>query len=202
MLKFKISNKDYNLKNKWEDISMKDWISIQKLDRNKNLYMDELYTIKVFEALTDATEDELMDLELDTLNKIISNIKFLTEPIPKRNNKKIKVGDIYYMFVGNLNKLTMGEVISIKTFQENVKDEFESMMLMMAILVRPVKVEEGKDVIERFDGATVKSRSEYLLEAKLIDLNHFLVFFFNGNLNSGILATKNSSEVVQEVVVK
>ena len=33
MLKFKISNKDYNLKNKWEDISMKDWITIQKLDR-------------------------------------------------------------------------------------------------------------------------------------------------------------------------
>lgn len=202
MLKFKIGNKDYNLKNKWEDITMKDWITIQKLDRNKNLYMDELYTIKVFEALTDATEDELMDLELDTLNKIISNIKFLTEPIPKRNNKKIKVGDIYYMFVGNLNKLTMGEVISIKTFQENVKDEFESMMLMMAILVRPVKVEDGKDVIERFDGATVKTRSEDLLAAKLIDLNHFLVFFFNGNLNSGMLATKNSSEVGQEVVVK
>lgn len=193
MLDFKIGDKEFQLKNDWQDITMKDWIAFQRLHRNKDLYMDLVYSVKVFDILTNATEDELMDLEIDIMNNLTANISFLGNPIPVRNSKKVLVGDKYYIFLGDLNRITMGEHISIKTFQQTIKDDFDLMMLMMAVLIRPVVTDEnGVEKIERFDGATVKSRSEELLKAHLIDVNHLLAFFFNGSQKSGTSVIKNS----------
>ena len=196
MLDFKIGDKEFQLKNNWEDITMKDWIAFQRLAMSKSLYMDELYLIKVFDILSNATEDELMDLEIDYINNYLANsITFLANPIPIRSNKKILIGDKYYMFIGDLNKINMGEYISIKTFQQTVKDDLESMMLQMAVYIRPVVTDEnGVEKIERFDGVSVKDRSVNLLEAKLVDVNHFIVFFFTGKTNSTTSVIKNSLE--------
>lgn len=202
MRQFEINGKEYNLKNSWEDLLFNDYILFQKLEREKEVIgIDENYIIRVLLVLTDCSEEEILNIEIDILNEIMSDIKFINSNIPKVDVKWVEIDGEKWAFKKDLNKLTMGEYISIKTFQENVKDDLESTSLMLSCLFRRVKEEKenGEIVLDMFRPDDCNKISELLKsKVKLVELYQYLSFFFNSTNQSTLKDTEVYS-VVEEI---
>ena len=64
MYKFNFNEKEYNLPNTWEDLTVEVFIEVLKLEKTKDLYQfDELYVAKMIEILLGISEEELNDFE-------------------------------------------------------------------------------------------------------------------------------------------
>ena len=203
MKQFEIENKTFNLKNSWEDLMFNDYILFQKLEReNRLLGIDENYIIKVLLILTDCDENNILNIELDVLNEIMTDVKFINLEIPKVEVKFIDIDGEKWAFKKDLNKLTMGEYISIKTFQENVKDDLEATALVLSCLFRKVKEEKenGELVLDSFKPDDSSRISDLLKsKVKLVDLYHYLHFFFDGTNQSTLKDTGVYSMVEAKV---
>jgi len=200
MRQFEIDGRqEFNLKNTWEDLLFNDYIEFQKLEREKDLLgIDENYVIKVLLILTDCTENDILNIQLDLLNEIMIDVKFINLPIPKVDAKFIEIDGEKWSFKKDLNKLTMGEYISIKTFQENAKDDLEATSLVLSCLFRKVKEEkeDGELVLDSFKPDDCKKISDLLkTKVKLVELYHYLTFFFDGTSQSTLKDTEAYSAV-------
>ena len=200
MKRFEIDGRqEFNLKNSWEDLLFNDYIKFQKLEREKEILgIDENYVIKVLLILTDCTENDILNIELELLNEIMTDVKFINLEIPKVEVKFVDIDGEKWAFKKDLNKLTMGEYISIKTFQENVKDDLEATALVLSCLFRKVKEEKenGELVLDSFKPEDSNRISELLkTKVKLVDLYHYLHFFFSGINQSTLKGTEAYSMV-------
>ena len=120
MKQFEIEGKIFNLKNSWEDLLFSDWMNFLKIEQQKELLgQEEDYVIKVLTILTDCTELDILNAPLSLLNELMASLDYMNTPVPKIENKFIMINDEKWAFKKDFNKLTMGEYISIKTFQEN-----------------------------------------------------------------------------------
>lgn len=181
-------DKVYNIPECWDDVTLKIYIRLAKLEEIKNTYtIDELYLIKVIECLCDVEDGDLDDLTIDILNEISKYIIFVQDEQKPSNAKIIKIGDTIYSFPSDLNKLTIGEYVSIKTLQENSKSQAEIIPDILSIILRPA--DEVKDsetgVIsykqKRFDALNMEYRKELFMDIPVMDLIGPINFFLNGN---------------------
>jgi len=200
MKQFEIEGKTFNLKNSWEDLLFSDWLDFQKLEKAKELLgLDEDYIVKVLLILTDCTEFDIMNLDLEVLSDLMKSIEFMNTEIPKVESKYIVLSGDKWAFKKDLQKLTMGEYISLKTFQENIKDELQSTCMMLSVLLRKVKEEKenGEFILEPFRPDDCQKISDMLVkEAKMIEIYHYLTFFFDGR-NQSTLTDTMAYSVVQ-----
>jgi hypothetical protein len=183
MRQFKIENKTFNLKNSWEDLYFKNWLDFQRLQSESELLgIDEDYVTKILLILTDATESDLMNMELDTLNELMADMKFTKTEIPKVEKKVIEISGEKWAFKKNFQKLTLGEYVSIKTYQENIKDELQSTTLMLSVLLRRVIDEvDGELILSPYSPDESQKIAKLLIdEVKMLDIYHYLSFFFAG----------------------
>ena len=199
MKQFEIDGTTYNLKNNWEDLLFSDWLEFQRLEKTKEVIgIDENYIIKVLQILTTCSEQDILNIDLEELNGLMKSIEFMNTPIPKVETKYLEFGGVKWAFKKDLQKLTMGEYISLKTFQENSKDELQSTCMMLSVLLRRVKEEkeDGELVLESFKPDECKKIGDMLVTyAKMIDIYHYLTFFFDSNETSTITDTAAYSVV-------
>lgn len=187
MKTFTLNSKEYNLPESWEEMTLALYVNIAKLEEKKSEYiLGELYLLKVFEALCNTEEGELDDLTLDVVNDLSISLKFLQEQYTWENVRTIDIEGTVYVFPTDLNKLTMGEYISMKTFQENLSSQAEAIPYILAIILRPgVKVvdeetKEEKWVQDKFTAANIDYRRNLFLKQPVISLMGPVTFFLNG----------------------
>lgn len=201
MKHFYIEDKEFNIKNSWEDLYFKDWLEFQKLQSQAQLLgIDEDYITKVLLILTDATENDIMNIDLDVLNDLMKEMQFTHTEIPKVERKVLELGGVKWAFKKNFQKLTLGEYVSIKTFQENIKDELQSTTLMLSVLLRRVKEEvDGELILESFKPDESEKIAKLLVdEAKMLDIYHYLSFFLDGK-NQSTLTDTVAYSTIQEL---
>lgn len=200
MKKFKLNGKEFQMPTDWKDLSLKHYVNLATLEENKTQYLlGELYLLKVIEVLCDAEAGELDDLTIDMVTELSKEVGFLQEEPQWNNTRAIRFGDVDYAFPADLNKLTMGEYISVKTLQEGSASQAQAIPLILAVILRPAKLvrdeESGKEnwVQDRFDANNIEYRKELFLKQPVFDLMGPITFFLDG---SGIstLNTKDSME--------
>jgi hypothetical protein len=189
MYKFELNNKEYNIPNCWEDMTLGDYIRIMKLEEKKDDYLvPELYLIKMIETLTNISNDELDDMDIDCVEDIIKNMNlgFLgTEP-KWEHIKHINIDGVEYVFPKDLNKLKMGEVISIKTLQSQIPNEVDVIPYILAVLLRPGKLVKNEETSEeewvqdKFDAENIEHRIKIFMNQPIVKLMGNLTFFLNG----------------------
>jgi len=188
MREFLLNEKKYYVPQNWEELTLKRYVNIAKLEEKKSeVILQELYLLKVIEALIDVEDGELDDLTLDMVNEITLDMVFLNDDYDFTKHKKVlKIGDVDYVFPSDLNKLTMGEYISMKTFQENIKSDAEAIPYILSIILRPGKLikneETGLEIWHqnRFDVENLEYRKELFLTQPCIDVMGPVVFFLGG----------------------
>lgn len=201
MKEFRLNDKDYKMPTEWTEMTLKNYVKLAELDEGKDMIiMPELYLLKVIETLCDAEEGDLDDLTLDMVTELSNEVGYLKEEPTWNNNKMIEIEGVNYVFPDDLNKLTMGEYISIKTLQENTKTKAGIIPYILAIILRPGKLikdeETGKEnwKQDRFNVANIEFRKELFLKQPVYNLMGAVAFFLNGNETY----TSNMKDFIQE----
>jgi hypothetical protein len=189
MRSFTLNEKTYNLPENWEELTLKVYVNIAKLEETKSQYiLGELYLLKMIEALADAEDGELDDLTLSEVEDISLSLAFLQTQYDWENLKSIEIDGTTYVFPSDLNKLTMGEYISMKTFQESVGSQAEALPYILAIILRPGKLvkddETGEEkwVQDKFTANNIEFRKELFLNVSVIKLMGPISFFLGGKV--------------------
>lgn len=203
MKEFRLNEKDYKMPTNWEEMTLRHYINLAKLEESRTEYLlGELYLLKMIESLCLIdNEDDLNDLTLDIVAELSAALSFLQEQPKWNNTKDININGVDYVFPTDLNKLTMGEYISMKTFQENSKTDADAIPYILAIILRPgkkvVDQESGKEiwVQEKFSVANLEHRKELFMDIPAQDLMGQVGFFLTGKKSF----TTNTKDFTEEV---
>jgi hypothetical protein len=187
MKSFKLNGRDYHCPESWTEMSLKLYVNIAKLEEKKAEYLlGELYLLKIIEAICDAEDGDLDELTLEVVNNLSLSLGFLQEQTDWPNVKTLEIEGTTYVFPSDLNKLTMGEYISMKTFQENIASQAEAIPYILAIILRPGKLvkdeESGEEkwVQDKFTANNIDYRKELFLKQPVMDLMGPVGFFLGG----------------------
>jgi hypothetical protein len=188
MKDFKLNDKDYQMPTAWNDMNLKKYVELAKLEEAKDSFgIPELYLLKVIEVLCGAEGGDLDDLTLDMVNELANEVGFLQTEPKWNNTRHIDIEGQDYVFPEDLNKLTMGEYISIKTLQEQQTTQADLIPWLLAIILRPGKKvynEEMKKEVwvqDKFNTANLEFRKELFMSQPVFDLMGPVTFFLNGN---------------------
>ena len=198
MKTFKVGDNEYKVPNSWEDMTLENYIDFFNFqDSNKDREIDDLYMIEVFEILSKC--DEVLDIPINELKDLLSELTFLSE-IPKLNeNKTILIDGNLYGCI-DLNRMTTGEYISIKTLMGSEKTVLNGLPKLLAIILRPAEefvdpeTGEKKLKVEKFYVDNLTWRAEKFKELKVVDVLHWISFFLTGREESST-TTKHSTKV-------
>ena len=188
MKQFKLNEREYEMPTSWDEMSLSKYVELAKLEELKeNFGMPELYLLKVIEALCGAEGGDLDDLTLDMVNELSREVNYLQEQPVWSNSNHIEIEGQDYVFPEDLNKLTMGEYISIKTLQEQQTSQADLIPWLLAVILRPGKKEYNEETKkefwkqDRFNVANLDFRKELFLKQPVFNLMGPVTFFLNGN---------------------
>lgn len=188
MKQFKLNEREYEMPTSWDEMSLSKYVELAKLEELKeNFGMPELYLLKVIEALCGAEGGDLDDLTLDMVNELSREVNYLQEQPVWSNSNHIEIEGQDYVFPEDLNKLTMGEYISIKTLQEQQTTQADLIPWLLAVILRPGKKEYNEETKkefwkqDRFNVANLDFRKELFLKQPVFNLMGPVTFFLNGN---------------------
>jgi len=203
MKEFRLNEKDYKMPTDWNEMTLRHYINIAKLEESRTEYLlGELCLLKMIECLClIENDDDLNDLTLDVVGELSAALGFLHTQPKWSSTKEIKINDVDYIFPSDLNKLSMGEYISIKTFQENSRTDAEAIPYILAIILRPGKKvfdnETGgeKWVQEKFNVSNLEYRKDLFMGELAQDLMGQVGFFLTGKELSSINTKVSTPEV-------
>jgi hypothetical protein len=186
MKHFKIREKEYQMPTEWNDVTLEVYVRLAELEEKKEAFgIPELYLLKVLECLCNAEDGDLDELTLDIVNELVSLIGYIQEEPNWVNTNHLIIDEVDYVFPNDLNRLTMGEYISIKTLQEN-NTTAGIIPYILAIILRPgtkeVDAETGKEkwVQEKFSTSNLEWRKELFMKQPVFNLMGPVTFFLNG----------------------
>ncbi|RYY51483.1 MAG: hypothetical protein EOO06_00325 [Chitinophagaceae bacterium] len=189
---FIVNGKEFKMATKWDEITLRQYISICKLEENKELYpIPEYLGLKRIEILCNAQDGELDELPLSEWERINTGLNDLLNHKPEpRLVDHVNINGVDYSTkrITNLFELTSGEYISIKTIQKQSDSVYDTIHKVLAVLIRPatknVDHETGKEewVVEKFDTKNLEYRAELFLDNLNATISFTsLDFFLNGS---------------------
>ena len=188
MKQFKLNETEYEMPTSWDEMNLSKYVELAKLEEMKESFgMPELYLLKVIEALCGAEQGDLDDLTLDMVTELSKEVGYLQEQPVWGNSRHIEIEGQDYVFPEDLNKLTMGEYISIKTLQEQQTSQADLIPYLLAIILRPGKKEYDEETKkefwkqDRFNVSNLDYRKELFLKQPVFNLMGPVSFFLNGN---------------------
>jgi hypothetical protein len=148
------------LPKKWSNISVEQFIEISQIDKEQgaNSYNSELISI-----VTDMTYEEVDELDLDDMVKMVADMKW-SNTQPSKQYKH----DLLGMKIKPLSKLCLFEYIDLDYyFNDNYHTNIDK---ICAILYRQSKINEwGEVVLETYD-YDIKVRAEKFLDLPITDV--------------------------------
>lgn len=206
MRQFECGGKSFNLPENWDEVSLKTYINIAVLQEGaKEFKVTELYMLKLLEVIVDCEDGDLDELSIDETVELLKATNYVSTIPDFKPIRELQIGDVLYTCPRDLKSLSIGEYISLKTYQENAPNIWKIAPYMLSILWRPTtKVfneETGQEdlVREKLKPEMIEWRKDLFLNHKAIDLVGSLLFF--SGMTNGY--TKNTEDYTpqEEVVV-
>jgi hypothetical protein len=164
--------KEFNLINSWEDVTLDKWIKLIKL-KDKSKSKEALETIT---ALSDIPKKLLKQLEIKDIAVIMGKLAEMQQKENSSLKKIIKIEGKEYGFHPDLDSITLGEYAEIETFLK--KGIEKHLPEVMAVLYRPIVAKENNIYsIEAYDG-DIRIRAEQMKKMSAGQVESALRFFF------------------------
>lgn len=157
----------WNCPRSWSDITLKTYQEIDKFYKDKENKVD---VREIIHILTNHTVDEVNELPMEFLDKILEQLQWLQEE-PKYGEPTNKItidGEAY--IVNIQEKLKVGEFVAVDSV---LKDDNNNYAAILAILCR--KQDEPYD--SKFENEVLPSRIKMFEDAKLMDVMPIVSFF-------------------------
>jgi hypothetical protein len=172
MFEFKIKEKEYKIPNSWNDITIKNFLDILNLEKQREIYFfDELYIAKMVEVLGDIPEGDMNEMPLDLFGECVENLSFVNDKIVDEPKDKIEIGGEVFVVPTNLSKLSLGEYASIKILTKD-KDFGEQILVILAVILR----KDG----ESFKPDFIEERKRLFMGLNYVQVNNIINFFLSG----------------------
>lgn len=180
-----IGSRVFELPESWDELKLKHYINLVKLEeQRKDFLIPELYLLRLIEVLCDSEEGGMDDLPLDEIEPISQTLTFVQKSAPEFSSEKhFEIDGVLYSSPLDFTKLSMGEFISIKTYQEGAASIWDAAPWILAILWRPTEKvfdEERKEEIlkrEPFKVENLEWRKNLLLNTPATKILGALLFF-------------------------
>lgn len=184
-----IGERTFELPECWDDLKLKHYINLVKLEESKKDFLiSELYMLRLIEVLCDSEEGGMDDLPLDELEPIAETLLFTQKSSPDfSKDKSFEIDGVLYSAPTDFTKLSMGEFISIKTYQQGAQSVWDAAPWILAVLWRPTKKvfdEERKEEIlqrEPFKVENLEWRKNLLMNTPATAILGALLFFLTLN---------------------
>ena len=187
MKHFEIRDKKYQMPTDWNEVDLNIYVKLSELEERKAAFgIPELYLLKILEVLCNVEDGELDELTLDMVNELVELVAFVQKEPVWNNVHHLVIDEVDYVFPNDLNHLTMGEYISIKTLQES-NTTSGVIPYILAVILRPgTKIkdaETGKEkwIQEKFSTSNLEWRKELLMKQPVFNLLGPVSFFLSGN---------------------
>lgn len=157
----------WNCPRSWDGITLKTYQEIDKFYKDKENKVD---VREIIHILTNHTVDEVNELPMEFLDKILEQLQWLQEE-PKYGEPTNKItidGETY--IVNIQEKLKVGEFVAVDSV---LKDDNNNYAAILAILCR--KQDEPYD--SKFENEVLPSRIKMFEDAKLMDVMPIVSFF-------------------------
>lgn len=195
MIGFKYEGVDYNMTTSWLDMTMKQFIDINKIQEKQQVLAmsDDILTQQLVEVLSKVDIGSFDDMSYGQLCELAPPLVELMSSLNSLNAVNITppshfvVGGINYSYKQNSFDYNVGEVSDIKTMITNKKNEWDYLADIAAIMIRPAtkEVTEGGTeywkLIKR-NPLDFESNKRVILSMKLVDVIPVINFFLNGLL--------------------
>ncbi len=181
----------------WNDLSLKKYIRVMKVLRDKNITTDLEKVAKMIRILTDINEEDILRLPAHNVHVLGGYLaRFLaTEPNDELNHV-LKFNGVKYGFHPKLSDISFGEWVDIDNYiKEGVEDNLHK---IMAVLYRPIKEITGdKYQIEEYTPS--KERDQVMLDnLKVGDFHGVSVFFSSLGLELSTASVKSSIQELKQ----
>jgi hypothetical protein len=175
MYKFKLNGNDYEVPNKWEDIKLGHYMSIFNINYNESEYTDIILLKSLIPNMTDEVLD---DMSLELFKDIQKELGFLRTNPKFKPKQVVNIDGEDYIFKSNFNKLTMGEIASIKTY--DAKYGTNSLPYTLSILLRKaIKDENGELTQEKIVTENIERNAKRFLDLPIYEWFGSVNFFLN-----------------------
>ncbi len=176
-----MSKMEISIPQSWDEVSLQKFGALQLLnvdDYQSNI----LYMVDVISLLADVDKDVVSGINLGNLNILSEEMSFLQTPIKKEKKETIIIDGITYKWKGDLNSLTLGELISIETVIDLEELSYQmSYDVICAVLLRKVD-KDGN--LEEFNAETFNEQRELFSKLPVTDVNGMILFFLRGEQDS------------------
>jgi hypothetical protein len=177
---------EVKLPTSWEELTLKQFSDIQRFyaDKESNFNVIECLSI-----LTNLSQDDINSLPMEFTEKILVNLKWLSEP-PKygESTPSLVIDGVRYT-VNVQEKLKTGEYIAVDTL---LKDDKYNYAALLAILCR----KEGEIYDSKYENEVLPSRIAFWEKQPMLECMRIASFFLNLWLIFG-QRTQLSSQVME-----
>jgi hypothetical protein len=186
MNKIRLNDVEYDIKNEWGEISIDEYSKIIELYNSIDNIVEEQFLVEFILVISNIPKnvlENLYDDQIIELSQIIQN--FNMNKFEKKFQSHFEIDGKIYSW-NKVNKMTLGEKISLKLLQKN-QSESETILNLLSVLVRPSKIvknEFGEDnyIVDEFEGdvEVIKKRKEILKGIPAINALFILESFIPG----------------------
>jgi len=190
MFDFKIGEKNFKFITSWDEVDLETYIKIAKMEEQRGeIAFDELYLLKLLEYLskkedgTPVEEGDLDEMDLDMVNELSGKVLFIKDIPTFSKDKEFDIDGVVYSSPDDFKKLSIGEFVSIKTYQQGNTNAWDAAPWVLAILWRPsTKVwdaEKKEWTLQRepFKVENLEWRKNLLLKQPALKMVSPLLFF-------------------------
>ena len=165
--------KEFKLISKWSDVTLEKYLKL--IDFQTGSKTKEAK--ETIAALSDIPKQLINELSLKDVAVIMSKVSELQQKQDSSLKNIIKINNVEYGFMPDLDSITLGEYADIETF---IKNGIETNMPeMMAVLYRPI-TEKKNDIytIAAYDG-DIRMRTEEMKQMSAEQVQSAMVFFWS-----------------------
>ena len=157
----------------WEDVTLKQFIEIQKIYEEHNVEDSSQVTFKdLLHILINKDIDFINQLPIEFVDKIIAKLDFLQEPLKcDQPTNSITIGNEKYT-VHTENQLKTGEYIAAET---SIKADKNNFAAILAILCR----KEGELYDSKFENEVLPDRIAMFEQVSVVKVLPIVNFFLN-----------------------
>lgn len=178
----KIGEKEYNLPEGWTEVSLEKFEKIIQKNASIAEYKSQvLFGLEIFSILIGSDVEDLKSLTKTSFEILSKEIEWINTAPTGVEKDEFIIGDEMFRPLKDLNKLTMGDNISLELL---IKESNEANLLIniLPVLlrkVRKIKTENGEiEELEPFDAEKYAERKELFTKNIFItDVINFRDFF-------------------------
>lgn len=148
MINFDFEGKEYKMVTEWEEMTMGQFLNVTKIQKKYEVLPigEELLAQQLIEALSNAQLGEFDEMTIKQLEGLAPEVKNLQDKYDVFSQKEGKIPDSWemdgriYSYRREPNECTAGEIVDIKTYIGDKQNEFEYMLDVAAVLIRPAEL--------------------------------------------------------------